>query len=154
MGNITRSLCDDRPTQRDQFLAPAEFAFNHMVNRSTGKTPFKIVYQQPPKNTLDLISFPKLPRYSSVEEHLAKKMQRVQAKVKQKLQQSNAKYKATTDQHHHLKVFAKGGLVMVHLQKKCFPASTFKKLKIRRLDLTGLFERLMTMLMLLIGQKI
>nr|GEY29257.1 RNA-directed DNA polymerase, eukaryota [Tanacetum cinerariifolium] len=42
----------------------SEIAFNNMVNRSTGKTPFQIVYQCPPKKAIDLIQLPVLPDLS------------------------------------------------------------------------------------------
>eukprot|EP01018_Ginkgo_biloba_P002204 Gb_36326 [translate_table: standard] len=44
LGNLLRNLAGSKPKQWDQVLAQAEFAFNESVNRTTGKTPFQIMY--------------------------------------------------------------------------------------------------------------
>lgn len=44
LGNLIRCLYGDHPRQWALILAQAEFAFNFMKNRSTGKCPFGIVY--------------------------------------------------------------------------------------------------------------
>ncbi|GJU03260.1 transposon ty3-I gag-pol polyprotein [Tanacetum coccineum] len=79
-------VCERPKAKVDQFLAPTEFAFNNMVNRSTGKTPFQVVYQCPPKQTLDLIQLPALPGHSIAAQNMAERIEAVQAEVKQKLE--------------------------------------------------------------------
>ncbi|KAL6547263.1 hypothetical protein OROMI_022984 [Orobanche minor] len=74
LGSIVRCLCGDNPKKWDQILAPAEFAFNNMVNRTTRKNPFEIVYQRPPTHTLDLVPLPKLPGYSIAAEQMTEKI--------------------------------------------------------------------------------
>ncbi|GJR51811.1 transposon ty3-G gag-pol polyprotein [Tanacetum coccineum] len=133
LGNLIRCLCGDRPKQWDQFLAPAEFAFNNMVNRSTGKTPFQVVYQCPQKQTLDLIQLPALPGHSIAAQNMAERIEVVQAEVKQKLEYSNAKYKVQSDKHRRIKTFSVGDQVMVHLRKEGFPVGTYNKLKMRKI---------------------
>ena len=44
----------------DVKLCQAEFAHNHAVNRSTGFSPFQIVYSSFPKGPLDLTIVPQL----------------------------------------------------------------------------------------------
>jgi hypothetical protein len=44
LGNLLRSLVVEHQTGRDQILPQAEFAYNDSVNRSTGKSPFQILY--------------------------------------------------------------------------------------------------------------
>ncbi|GJZ84417.1 putative quercetin 3-O-methyltransferase 1 [Tanacetum coccineum] len=121
-------------TQRSSDLvfvvrAPAEFAYNNMVNRSTGKTPFSVVYQKPPNHTLDLVPLPKIPGYSIAAENFAEKIGAIQADVRLKLEASNAKYKEDKDKHRRTKIFAEGDLVMVLLRKEQFPMGTYNKLK-------------------------
>ncbi|GJU01232.1 reverse mRNAase [Tanacetum coccineum] len=132
-GNLIRCLCGDRPKQWDQFLAPADFTFNNMVNRSTGKTPFQVVYQCPSKQTLDLIQLPALPGHSIAAQNMAERIEAVQAEVKQKLEYSNAKYKVQSDKHRRIKTFSVGDQVMVHLRKERFPVGTYNKLKMRKI---------------------
>ncbi|KAK8918704.1 hypothetical protein KSP39_PZI020994 [Platanthera zijinensis] len=99
-----------------------------MENRSTGRTPFSIVYQRPPLHPLDLIPLPKIPGYSIAAEHLAARVESIQSQVKQQLQLSNAQYKAAKDSHHRAQTFSEGDLVMVHLRKERFRTGTYNKL--------------------------
>ncbi|KAG8380474.1 hypothetical protein BUALT_Bualt06G0019100 [Buddleja alternifolia] len=133
LGSIIRYLCSDRPKQWDLVLAPAEFAFNNMVNRTTGKTPFQVVYQRPLQHTLDLIPLPKLPGYCVAAEHMAARIGEVQAEVTRNIEASNAKYKQAIDKKRRSRAFMEGDLVMVHLRKERFPARTYKKLKPKKI---------------------
>jgi hypothetical protein len=44
LGDLLRSLVTEHHNQWDNILPHAEFAYNDSVNRSTGKSPFQIVY--------------------------------------------------------------------------------------------------------------
>ena len=44
LGNLLRCLVKDHVTNWDTVLPHAEFAFNNFVNRTTGYTPFEVVY--------------------------------------------------------------------------------------------------------------
>jgi hypothetical protein len=50
-----RSLSGENPRYWDSFLAQVEFAYNDSVNRSTGKSPFQIVYGRSPGGVVDLV---------------------------------------------------------------------------------------------------
>jgi hypothetical protein len=69
-----------------------------MLNRSTGKTPFQIVYYQPPRHALDLTPLPKLPGMSIAAEHMADRIKAIQEEVQTNLEESNARYKTTADE--------------------------------------------------------
>ncbi|GJX19210.1 putative nucleotidyltransferase, ribonuclease H [Tanacetum coccineum] len=107
LGNLIRCLCGDRPKQWDQFIALEEFAFNNMVNRSTGKTPFWVVYQCPPKQALDLIQLPALPGHSIAARNMSGKIEAIQAEAKQRLELSNVKYKESCYKHRPSKLVQK-----------------------------------------------
>ncbi|GJY84734.1 ATP-dependent DNA helicase RecG [Tanacetum coccineum] len=119
----------DRPEQWDLCLAPAEFAYKNMVNRSTGKPPFSVVYQKPPNHTLDLVPLPKIPGYSIAAENFAEKIEAIQADVRLKLEASNAKYKDTKTSIAGPRFMQKVILLWLHLRKERFPVGTYNKLK-------------------------
>jgi hypothetical protein len=98
-------------------LAQAEFAYNSMINRSTGKTPFQIVYYQPPRHALDLAPLPKLPGMSIAAEYMADRIKAILEEVRTNLEESNARYKAAADRKRRAKIFQVGDLVMVYLRK-------------------------------------
>nr|GEX49109.1 ATP-dependent DNA helicase RecG [Tanacetum cinerariifolium] len=133
MVNIIRCMCSDRPKQWDICLAPAEFAYNNMVNRSTGKSPFSVVYQKPPNHTLNLVPLPKILGCSIAAENFAEKIEAIQADVRLKLEASNSKYKEDMDRHRRTKIYAEGDLVMVHLRKERFRVGTYNKLKRKKI---------------------
>jgi hypothetical protein len=54
LGNLLRSLVTGQGQQWDQIMAQAEFAFNNSVNKSTGKSPFEIVYGIQPRGIIEL----------------------------------------------------------------------------------------------------
>ncbi|KAJ0735706.1 putative nucleotidyltransferase, Ribonuclease H [Helianthus annuus] len=58
LGNLLRCLVGDHVKAWDQKLCQAEFAHNHAVNRSTGYSPFQVVYSSQPRGPLDLMSLP------------------------------------------------------------------------------------------------
>ncbi|GKF80059.1 hypothetical protein Tco_0235627, partial [Tanacetum coccineum] len=97
------------------------------------KSPFQIDYQCAPKQVVDLIELPKLPDHSIAALNMAERIEFVQAKVKEKLKSSNAKYKVQSDKHRRMKTFSVGNQVIVHLRKESFPIRTYNKLKMRKI---------------------
>ena len=72
----------EKPKQWDRALSQAKFAYNNSVNRSTGKSPFAIVYYMPPKHALDLVALLKLPGASQVAKNMADHIQAMQEEVR------------------------------------------------------------------------
>ena len=51
---MLRSLVGESPKQWDRVLAQAEFAYNDSPNRSTGMSPFQIMYGMHPRGVCEL----------------------------------------------------------------------------------------------------
>jgi hypothetical protein len=128
---MLRCVSRDKPKQWDINLPQVEFAFNCMSNRSTGKSPFEVVYTKPPNHALDLVPLPKLPRLNVAAEHMADRVQQIHEEVHLNLEQANDKYKGAAEKR-RAKIFHEGDLVMAHLRKNRFPAGTYGKLKSRK----------------------
>jgi hypothetical protein len=54
LGDLLRSLVTEHHNSWDNVLPQAEFAYNDSVNRSTGKSPFEIVYGRQPRGVFEL----------------------------------------------------------------------------------------------------
>ncbi|KAJ4706620.1 Transposon Ty3-I Gag-Pol polyprotein [Melia azedarach] len=121
LGNMLRCIYGEKPKQWDAVLPQVEFAYNSMMNRSTSKTPFEVVYLQPPRHALDLVTLPALLGVSKAAENMAEKIQKIQEEVRASLESANEKYKQDADQHRRQKVFQEGDLVMAYLRKIRFP---------------------------------
>jgi muramidase (phage lysozyme) len=63
-----------------------------MVNQSTRKAPFEVIYGRTPRLAVDLAALPKLPRASVAAKHLAERVKATQEGVRQHLEESYAKY--------------------------------------------------------------
>lgn len=90
LGNMTRCISRTKPKQWDPSLAQEKFDYNSMVSRSTSKSPFAIVYWQPPKLALDLVSLPKQPGKNVVAENMADRVTSIQEDVKKHLKEATA----------------------------------------------------------------
>ncbi|KAF7140149.1 hypothetical protein RHSIM_Rhsim06G0164300 [Rhododendron simsii] len=108
------------------------FRGNRLFHSATGKSPFSLVYVTPPKHVVDLVQFSRGPGVSVAAEAMAKQAQEVQEQVKQKLAETNAKYKRAADKRRREKLFQEGDSVMVFLRKERFPVGTYNKLKPRK----------------------
>ena len=54
LGNLLRSLVTENHNQWDQILPQAKFAYNDSPNRSTGRSPFQILYGMQPRGVSEL----------------------------------------------------------------------------------------------------
>ena len=126
MGNMIRCLVGDHPKQWDTVLAQAEFTYNAMVNRSTGRAPFDIVYLKPPNFTVDLVYLPHF--WNKTAADFADQVVQTHREVTRNLEEANARYKLTADKHHRPKSFSVGDLVMFHLTKDRLQVGCHSKL--------------------------
>lgn len=90
---------------------------------------FPLSTQKVPQHALSLIKLPKDAENSVAAKQMAEQWQSVTAEVKQKIEQSNAKYKQAADKRRRGQVFAVGDQVMLFLHKERFPVGTYNKLQ-------------------------
>ena len=82
LGNILRSLAGEHPKQWDQILAQVEYAYNDSPNRSTGQSPFHIVYGMHPRGVYELRNFGNIEMRSADGEEFASGIQAIHEQVK------------------------------------------------------------------------
>ncbi|KAI0503632.1 hypothetical protein KFK09_014566 [Dendrobium nobile] len=102
-----------------------------MTNRTTGKTPFSIVYTKPPNTVLDLSILPKCKSQSTA--NFAEDYADMLSEVRRQIINSNLKYKEAADKHKRQRLFNVGELVMVRLRRERFPPGTYSKLSRRKI---------------------
>ncbi|GKB34160.1 hypothetical protein Tco_0879102 [Tanacetum coccineum] len=106
-----------------------EFAFNSTTHSSIGRSPFSVVYQKSPRHVVDLVKLPKVHEYSSAAARLANDSQAIQEEVRQRLEETNQKFKEAVDKHRRVNVFEVGEMVMVFLRREQFPVGKYNKLQ-------------------------
>ena len=120
LDNLLRCLNGDKSRQWDLTLAQTEFAFNNMVNRSTGKCQFAIVYTHTLRLTLDLANLPVSIDLSAEANIMADQIKHIHEEVRAHLEAANNSYKQQADSHRKAAEFNVGDLVMVQLKNQDF----------------------------------
>lgn len=132
LGNLLRCLSQQHGGSWDTILSHAEYAYNDSVNRSTGLTPFQIVYGDHPRGILELRDVNTIERKSAQAEDFANVMKDIQQQVKDRLQKAADKYKNHADKKRRDLQFKVGDLVMVHLKKERLPKGQYTKLMMKK----------------------
>lgn len=132
LGNMLRSLVGDNVKAWDLVLPQAEFAYNNSPNRSSGKTPFYIVYGMSPLHFHDLAPLPTKENNIDATD-MSEFMKQLHFDIQQKLKESNAKYQQDANEHRREQLFDEGDYVMVYLRPERFPVGTYGKLKARKI---------------------
>ncbi|KAE8663201.1 putative Quercetin 3-O-methyltransferase 1 [Hibiscus syriacus] len=133
LGNLLRCLARTKPKQLDLALSQAEFTYNLSKNRTTGLSPFEIVYGQNPSGVLDLAPIPRIGHFSPKADEMAKYLRGIHEQVKQTIHESNTKYKTRVDNHHRQVLFDVGDFVWDVLTRDRFPVGEYNKLKDRKI---------------------
>ena len=130
LGDLLRSLVIEHHSQWDQILAQVEFAYNDSVNRSTGKSPFQIVYGMNPRGVSELRNIKQSEFRSAGAEDFTAEIHELHNHIKEELKNNNNEYKHRADQHRINIEFEVGDQVLAHLRKEIFPRGTYNKLKL------------------------
>jgi TPR repeat protein len=113
-----------------------------MVNQSTRKAPFKVIYGRTPRLAIDLVALPKLSGASVAAEHLAERVKATQEGVRQHLEISYAKYKMAADKGRRLKIFQEEDLLMVYLRKGQLPIGVSRKMKDKKYNPCKILQKI------------
>lgn len=128
LGNLLRSLVGEKPKQWDLVLPQAEFAYNRSSHKSTGKSPFFIVYGRNPFTPLDLAAPIDVNAISTDGDVRAVQIQELHQQVRAQIAKHNLQYQERANKHRTQVVFEPGDLVWVHLRRARFPQGRFGKL--------------------------
>jgi hypothetical protein len=133
LGDLLRSLVTEHHSQWDNILPQAEFSYNDSLNRSTGQSPFQIVYGMQRRGVFELRDSELDETRSASAEDFAEAMKELHSQVKERLQNSSQEYKRKADQHRRQLQFEVGDLILAHLRKERFPRGTYNKLKMKKI---------------------
>nr|GEV21647.1 RNA-directed DNA polymerase [Tanacetum cinerariifolium] len=106
LGSLLRCLVGDKPKQWDVALPQVEFVYNRSNHRSTGLSPFFIVYGRNPFTPLDLAPMVGDDSVSAEGDERARQIKELHAQV----------------------LFEEGDLMWIHLRRAWFPQRHFGKL--------------------------
>lgn len=126
---MLRSLVGENSQMWDRVLAQAEFAYNDSPNRSTGLSPFQILYGMHLRGVHEMRDLGLQERRSANGEDFTNAMRDLHEQVKLKLQDSSLKYKHQLDLQRREVQYNVGDEVLAHLHKERFPKGTYNKLK-------------------------
>jgi hypothetical protein len=133
LGDLLRSLVTEHHSQWDNILSQTKFAYNDSVNRSTGQSPFQVVYGMQPRGIFELMDSEQTATRSVSAEEFVEAMKELHSQVKGRLLESSQEYKCKADQHRRQLQFEVGDLVLAHLRKERFPRGTYNKLKMKKI---------------------
>jgi len=142
LGKLLRCLAGTKPKQWDLALPQAEFAYNRSKSRTTGMSPFEIVYGQNPSGVLDLALVPRVGRLNPKADELADHLRGIHEQVKLAIQESNDKYKARADRHRRQVLFDVGDFVWAVLTRDRFPVGEYNKLKERKIGPCEILQKI------------
>ena len=135
---VNRSLCallwsllKKNLREWESLLPHAEFAFNKSTNRTTGKSPFEVVYGKNPLGPLDLSPLLQSHSFSGDANDQVKQLKSLYETVSRDMEKQIISYKEKADKKMKKQLFEIRDLVWVYLRKERFPNQQFPKLQDR-----------------------
>ncbi|GKD27165.1 transposon ty3-I gag-pol polyprotein, partial [Tanacetum coccineum] len=131
LGSLLRSLIKTNLKQWEELLPQAEFAYNRAPNKTTGRSPFMVVYGLNPATPLDLAVLDTSSKFNQEASDRAADIKALHQLVHDKINKSNELIKYRRDKGRKHILFQPGDLVWVHFRKDRFPAKRRSKLSPR-----------------------
>jgi hypothetical protein len=82
LGNLLRSMVTEHHNQWDQILPQGKFSYKDSPNRSTGKSPFQILYGMQPRGVSELRDLEQSEIISTGAEDFATEMQNIHIQIR------------------------------------------------------------------------
>ena len=98
LGNFFRCLVGDKPKGWDLILPQVEFSYDNSINRSTGSSPFQIVYGNSLRTALELRKMEQGERTSTKVDEFVEHIKCLHEEVHAHITKMNQQYKARADQ--------------------------------------------------------
>nr|GEV68864.1 putative reverse transcriptase domain, zinc finger, CCHC-type, aspartic peptidase domain protein [Tanacetum cinerariifolium] len=102
-----------------------------LVNRTTGKSPFEVVYGRNQITPLDLVPYSMACQFSKEGTDQSEQIKELHWSVQEQIIRYNKQYKEHADKHRKQVLYPEGDLVWIHLCKDHFTVGRFGKLKPR-----------------------
>nr|GEY52951.1 hypothetical protein [Tanacetum cinerariifolium] len=128
LGSLLRALITTNLKQWEDLLPQAEFAYNKAPNKTTGLSPFIVVYGLNPKTPLDLAVLDTSSKFNPEAGDRAVDIKALHQHIHDKITKSNELLKYRRDKRRKHILFQPGDLVWIHFRKDRFPAKRRSKL--------------------------
>ncbi|GJV26739.1 putative CCCH-type zinc finger family protein [Tanacetum coccineum] len=128
LGSLLRALITTNLKQWEDLLPQAEFAYNRAPKKSTGLSPFIVVYALNPKTLLDLAVLDTSSKFNQEASDRAVYIKALHPHIHDKITKSNELLKYRRDKGRKHILFYPGDLVWIHFRKDRFPAKRRSKL--------------------------
>ncbi|GKB21184.1 hypothetical protein Tco_0855107 [Tanacetum coccineum] len=102
-----------------------------LVNHTTGKSPFEVVYGRNLITPLDLVLVVAVGQFSEEVADQSEQIKELHRSVQEHIIRHNKQYKEPADKHRKQVLYREYDLVWIHLRKELFLAGRFRKLKPR-----------------------
>lgn len=142
LGNMLRCLVGENIRTWESRLCQAEFAHNHATNRSSGFSPFEVVYSLLPRGPLDLTVVPDPRRMHGRAREFVDALKFTHQQARDKLELSARHYKEKADSKRRELIFQPGDKVWVVLTKDRMPSHEYNKLRSRKIGPIEVLERI------------
>nr|GEW48211.1 transposon Ty3-I Gag-Pol polyprotein [Tanacetum cinerariifolium] len=128
LGLLLRALITTNLKQWEDLIPQTKFAYNRAPNKTTGLSPFIVVYGLNPKTPLDLAVLDTSSKFNQEASDRAVDIKALHQHIHDKITKSNELLKYRRDKGRKHILFQPGDLVWVHFRKDQFPAKRRSKL--------------------------